>query len=99
MSVLPVARRHPTRGFTVIELAIVLAIVALLVRVAAPGLSGMATRRALAAQSSEFMATLRFARAQALSRGSAVTVCASAPGGPPLACLGSRAADWRGGWI
>ena len=59
----------------------------------------MAAARALAAQSSEFMAALRFARAQALQRGSAVTVCASAPGGPPLACQGARAADWRGGWI
>jgi len=83
----------------VIELAVVLAIVAILVRVAAPGLSRAAAARALAAQSSEFMAALRFARAQALLRGSAVTVCASAPGGPPLACQGARAADWRSGWI
>ena len=60
---------------------------------------GMVAARALAAQSSEFMAALRFARAQALLRGSAVTVCASAPGGPPLACQAGRAADWRGGWI
>ena len=99
MSVLPSARRRPARGFTVIELAIVLAIVAILVRVAAPGLSRAAAARALAAQSSEFMAALRFARAQALQRGSAVTICASAPGGPPLACQGVRAADWRHGWI
>ena len=92
-------RRRRSHGFTVIELAVVLAIVAILVRVAAPGLSRAATARALAAQSSEFMAALRFARAQALLRGSAVTVCASAPGGPPLACQGARAADWRSGWI
>ena len=99
MSVLPSARRRLARGFTVIELAIVLAIVALLVRMAAPGLSRAAAARALAAQSSEFMAALRFARAQALQRGSAVTVCASAPGALPLACQGPRAADWRHGWI
>ena len=92
-------RRRPSRGFTVIELAVVLAIVAILLRVAAPGLSRATAARALAAQSSEFMAALRFARAQALLRGSAVTVCASAPGGPPLACQGARAADWRSGWI
>ena len=92
-------RRRRSHGFTVIELAVVLAIVAILVRVATPGLSRAATARALAAQSSEFMAALRFARAQALLRGSAVTVCASAPGGPPLACQGARAADWRSGWI
>ena len=90
---------RPAPGFTLIELAIVLAIVAILVRVAAPGMSRLAATQALRAQSSEFMATLRFARAQALQRGSAVTICASAPGGSPLACQGSHAADWRSGWI
>ena len=82
-----------------IELAIVLAIVAILVRVAAPGMSRLAARQALAAQSSEFMAALRFARAQALQRGSAVTICARVPGEPAPACQESRAADWRSGWI
>ena len=100
MSVLSNApRRRPARGFTLIELAIVLAIVAILLRVAAPGMSRTAAASALAAQSSEFMAALRFARASAMQRGMAVTICATAPGGPPLACQGPRAADWRSGWI
>jgi type IV fimbrial biogenesis protein FimT len=86
-------------GFTVIELAIVLAIVAILMRVATPGMSRTVAARALAAQSSEFMSALRFARAQALQRGSLVTVCASAQGGPPLACQAAGSADWRHGWI
>jgi len=77
----------------------VLAIVAILLRVATPGLSRTVATRALAAQSSEFMATLRFARAEAIKRGMAVTVCASAPAGVPLACQGTQAADWRSGWI
>ena len=99
MSVPAFARRRRVPGFTVIELAVVLAIAAILVRVAAPGMSRLVAARALAAQSSEFMAALRFARAQALLRGSAVTICASAPGGPAPACQGARATDWRGGWI
>ena len=93
------ARRRPASGFTLIELAIVLAIVAILLRAAAPGMSRSVAARALAAQSSEFMAALRFARAAALQRGTVVTVCASAPGGPPLACQGAHAVDWRNGWI
>ena len=92
------AHRPPAAGFTLIELAIVVAIVAILCRVATPGLSRTAAARALAAQSSEFMAALRFARSEALKRGMPVTVCASAPAGP-LACQGLRAADWRSGWI
>jgi type IV fimbrial biogenesis protein FimT len=100
---MPVPSRLPRRlsaaGFTLIELAIVLAIVAILCRVASPGLSRTVATRALAAQSSEFMSALRFARAEALKRGTLVTLCASAPGSPVPACLGPRATDWRGGWI
>jgi len=88
----------PAPGFTLVELAIVVAIVAILCRVATPGLSRTAAARALAAQSSEFMSALRFARSEAVKRGMPVTVCASAPGGPP-ACQGPRATDWRSGWI
>src|ERR1700712_2994725 len=93
------ARCRRVTGFTVIELAVVLAIAAILVRVAVPGLSRLVAARTLAAQSSEFMAALRFARAQALLRGSAVTICASAPGVPAPVCQAARATDWRGGWI
>lgn len=92
-------RRRPAPGFTLVELAMVLAIAAILLRVAAPGMSRTVAARALAAQSSEFMATLRFARATALQRGQSVTVCASAPGLPVPACQGPHAADWRSGWI
>jgi type IV fimbrial biogenesis protein FimT len=100
MPVLPPApRRRPAPGFTLIELSIVLAIIAILVRLATPGMTRLASAQALAAQSSEFMAALRFTRAQAMQRGSAVTICASAPGGPPLSCQGSHAVDWRSGWI
>ena len=91
--------RAAARGFTLVELAVVLAIVAILLRVAAPGLSRGAAARALAAQASEFMAALRFARAQALARGAAVTICASAPDATTPACQGARPADWRAGWI
>ena len=96
---IPPPRRRPAAGFTLIELVAVLAILAILMRVAAPGMSRLAATQALAAQSSEFMAALRFARSQALMRGSAVTICASAPGATPRACQGAHAADWRGGWI
>jgi type IV fimbrial biogenesis protein FimT len=94
----PVHRRRAA-GFTLIELAVVLAIVSILLCVATPGMSRTTAARALGAQTSEFMAALRFARAAALQRGAAVTVCASAPGRDVPACQGGRAADWRSGWI
>jgi len=108
MPVLPfLARRRPRprspraalRGFTLVELAVVLAIVAILLRVASPGLARGTAARALAAQASEFMAALRFARAQALARGAAVTICASAADAVAPACQRARSADWRAGWL
>lgn len=92
------SRRRRARGFTLIELVVVLAIVAILLRVATPGMSRSVAARAMNAQSSEFMAALRFARSEALTRGTAVTVCAALPGVPP-GCQGARATDWRSGWI
>jgi len=92
-------RRRPVPGFTLIELAIVLAIVALVLRLAAPGLARATAQRALAAQVAEFMGALRFARAQALQRGAPVSICAAARDGLALACQGPGPADWRFGWI
>ena len=108
MPALPLFARRPARlaspranvrGFTLVELAVVLAIVAILLRLAAPGLSRGTAARSLAAQASEFRAALRFARAQALARGAAVTICALAPEASEPACQRARLADWRAGWL
>jgi type IV fimbrial biogenesis protein FimT len=96
MTALPNHRRA-ARGFTLIELAIVLAIAAILLRVAAPGMLRTVAARALAAQVSEFMAALRFARSEAIKRGAVVTLCAAAVQAP--GCQSGRYADWRSGWI
>jgi type IV fimbrial biogenesis protein FimT len=92
-------RLRPARGFTLIELAIVLAIVAILLRVAAPGMGRAAAARALSSQASEFMSALRFARSEAIGRGAVVTLCAAAPEGPVRRCQPPRSADWRSGWL
>jgi len=90
--------RRPVRGFTLIELAIVLALAAILLRVAAPGMGRGVAARALTAQAAEFMAALRFARSEAIKRGAVVTVCAAEPAATPQ-CQTARAADWRAGWL
>ena len=99
MTAPPHLRRRRLAGFTLIELAIVLVIAALLVRVATPGMSRPVAARALAAQASEFMAALRFARSEAMKRGTPVTLCAAVPAQPPQACQSGRGVDWRAGWI
>jgi len=58
--------------------------------------------RAIAAQTSEFMSGLRFARAEAMKRGESVTVCAADAGAAAQRCIGAESfspTDWRGGWL
>lgn len=87
------------RGFTLVELACVLAVAAILLQSVVPGMSRGLAARVLAAQVSEFMAALRFARAEAVKRGEVVTMCAAdVPGARPR-CVAARSADWRNGWL
>ena len=92
-------RRGPPRGFTLIEAAIVLAIAAVLLGAAVPDLSRTIAARGLAVQAGQFMATLRFARSEAMKRGEPVTVCAAEPTASGPRCQAGAATDWRSGWI
>ena len=93
------AERRPRRGFTLVECAIVFATILVLVGGAVADFSLGLAASALKAQSSEFLAALRFARAEAIKRGERVTVCASDPAATGGACLAAGPADWRGGWL
>ena len=96
MTAPPHLRRRRLAGFTLIELAIVLVIAALLVRVATPGMSRPVAARALAAQASEFMAALRFARSEAMKRGGPVIMCRLQP--PATGHCAQGGGDW-GAWM
>jgi len=91
--------RRPRRGFTLVESAIVLATLLVLIGGAATDFSRSLATAALKAQTAEFMAALRFARAESVKRGERVTVCASDPSAARPACLRPGSADWRGGWL
>lgn len=86
------------RGFTLVELLVVMALVAVLASLAVPSLQGFVSSRAVSARADELASALRLARSEALKRGGAVSVCAAAS---PLAsepsCSG--ASDWAKGWL
>lgn len=72
-------------GFTLTELIIVIAIVAILVTVAAPSFTGIIANQRAKAVASDLYATLSFARSAAITRNTNVTVS-------------PKSANWQNGW-
>lgn len=98
-----IARRAPCRaapaprrmrGFTLIELAIVVAIVGTMVSMAVPSLTRLSDSVRLTGASNSLLSSLRLARSEARKRGDRVLMCKSADG---VAC--TTAGGWEQGWI
>jgi type IV fimbrial biogenesis protein FimT len=83
-----------SRGFTLIELMVAVAMVAILSAVAAPSFSEMMIRSAIRSASSDLGSALNLARAEAIRIGARVSVCPrTAPA--DMAC----GSDWGQGWL
>lgn len=81
-------------GLTLVELVVALAVAAVLVTFALPGLAGLLAEQRVITTTNRFVAALNLARAEAVRRGTRVTLCASADG------LGCGSANGYGdGWI
>lgn len=77
------------RGFTMVELLVTVAILAIIAALAAPSFRTLMLSRSLTAASHEIVGALQLARMEALRRRASVTVCPSANG---TACSGI---DWK----
>jgi type IV fimbrial biogenesis protein FimT len=87
------------RGFTLVELLVTVAIVAILASLGGPSFIKFLDKQATTSQANEFADAVRMARSEALKRGLAVKVCRVAdPSASPLACATSTG-DWRNGWL
>lgn len=75
------------KGFSLIELMVVLSIAAVLIGIGVPSFSSLIQKNRTASQTNALIASINYARSEAMKRGQAV-VLASADG--------SR--DWSGGW-
>ena len=85
--------RMRSRGFTLGELLVTLAVLAVVLTVAVPAFTNFVKNNRLAAATNQLGAALAYARSEAVRRGRPVTVCASSDG----ATCDTTA--WREGWI
>src|SRR5215469_2877214 len=82
------------RGFTLMELLVVMAIVAILLGLGVPSFRYITNAYRMSAEVNGLLGDLQFARAEAIREGQTVTVCASTNG---TACTGGG--NWASGWI
>lgn len=89
-------RRHAPMqlGFTLIELMVAIAVLAILLGIAVPSFKDALLGSTLTSQANNLVAAINLARTEAIKRNVRVTLCASSDG---LACASSG--GWEQGWI
>jgi type IV fimbrial biogenesis protein FimT len=84
-----------SRGFTLLELFIIVVILAITMAFAAPGVTTMLANERITTGVNDFVAALQFAKTEAATRLNPVTICKRNAAGSDCVAGG----DWSAGWI
>ena len=84
-----------SKGFTLLELIIIIAILGISMAIAAPGLSTMIANNRISSSASDFASALQLAKAEAVARLNPVIVCKK--NAASNGCIADG--DWSQGWI
>ena len=89
---------RPLRGFTLIELMVVVALIAITLSFAVPSFQGFLDRARTDAAAAELAGLLSLARSEAIRRNAPVTIC-RATAANSTTCAQDSQSDWSGRWI
>jgi type IV fimbrial biogenesis protein FimT len=82
------------RGFSIIELLVTIAVMAVLLGVGVPSFRSMIEGNRLSSASNDLLSGLQFARSEAIKRGIPVVLCSSSD---QSSCAATPV--WTGGWV
>lgn len=85
-------------GFTLVELMVTVAVVAILLAIGAPQLQSFMFKQRVAADIDTLGASMHLARSEALKRSGRVSVC-PLPSGQADRCVSTATKDWSHGWM
>lgn len=96
-------RQAHQKGFTLIELMVVVAIIGILVTLAIPSFVGLIAKASVSKAVNNFISDTRYARGEAMRRGKSVSICRSndPTANPPVCGAGQGLAvlGWASGWV
>lgn len=89
------ARERAAGGFSLVELMVTIAVAAILLAIAAPSFTQVIADNRAASAANDLLASLQFARSEAVKRARPVSLCPSNDG---QTCV-SGGTSWQEGWI